>query len=159
MSCGNDQGYVTYNIATKTGPIENIRVVPNPGNAISCKYGPQGHIGYTDNNRRVRVHFPPGTEVVNNTQYTDDILEMDFKPASSDFGTVSKDDILRIPNSTVVFTDSNDLLTISIGKTGKYYAFGGKTKNLFIYNQSNDKIIAYFNNFNNTINSVRLSAD
>ena len=158
MSCGDDKGYVTYDIATKTGPIENINNIPNAGNAISCKYGPQGHIGYADNKNRVRVHFPPGNEV-NNIKYSDDILEMDFKPASSDFGTVSKDDILRIPNSTVVFTDSNDLLTISIGKTGKYYAFGGKTKNLFIYNQSNDKIIAYFNNFNNTINSVRLSAD
>lgn len=84
---------------------------------------------------------------------------MDFKKTSGDFGSVSKNNILRIPNSTVVFTDSNDLLSISIGKTGKYYAFGGKTKKLFIYNQTNDTIVALFNNFANTINSVRLSAD
>jgi len=84
---------------------------------------------------------------------------LDFKRTSGDFGTVSKDNILRIPNSTVEFTDSSDLLSISIGKTGKYYAFGGKTKNLFIYDQTSNKIVAFFNNFANTINSVRLSAD
>lgn len=94
-----------------------------------------------------------------NTKYSDDILELDFKPTSGDFGTVSLGNKLRIPNSTVVFTDSSDLLSISIGKTGKYYAFGGKTKNLFIYNQTTDKIVAFFNNFGSTINSVRLSAD
>lgn len=158
MSCGNDQGYVTYDIATKTGPILNIKVLPNPGNAISCKFGPLGDIGYTDNNKKIRIHYPPGTEVFN-TQYTDDILEMDFKPSSSDFGSVSKDNRLRISNSTLIFTDTSDLLTISIGKMGEYYTFGGKTKNLFIYNQTNNKLIAYFNNFNNTINSARLSAD
>lgn len=66
---------------------------------------------------------------------------------------------MRIPNSTLVFTDTTDLLTITVGKTSKYYAFGGKSKILFIYDQTSNKIMGYFNNFNSTINSVRLSAD
>ncbi len=62
-------------------------------------------------------------------------------------------------NNTVILSDSDDVLTVSMGKLGKYFAVAGKTKTLRIYNQSNNKIIAKFNNFKTAINSVKLSSD
>ncbi len=62
-------------------------------------------------------------------------------------------------NNTVILSDSDDVLTVSMGKLGKYFAVAGKTKTLRIYNQSNNKLIAKFNNFKTAINSVKLSSD
>lgn len=66
-------------------------------------------------------------------------------------GTVDQDGILRLANSTILFDDSDDLLTISIGRMGNYYAIGGKTKTLFVYEQSTNKVVAKFNNFKDSI--------
>jgi WD40 repeat protein len=58
-----------------------------------------------------------------------------------------------------IYLDSDDLLTVSFGKQGKYYAFGGKTLTLFIYDQTVNTIVAKFNNFKFKINSVKFSKD
>ncbi len=55
MSCGNDQGYVTYDLTTGSGPIDNYKFLPNPNSAVACRAGPLGHVAYSDNNRKVRV--------------------------------------------------------------------------------------------------------
>jgi hypothetical protein len=71
ISCGNDQGYVSYNLATGSGPIDNYKYLPNPGAAVACRSGPLGHTAYSDNNKRVRVVDSTNTEIYNQV-YTDD---------------------------------------------------------------------------------------
>lgn len=58
-----------------------------------------------------------------------------------------------------IYLDGDDLFTVSFGKQGKYYAFGGKTLTLFIYDQTTNAIVAKFNNFKFNINSIKLSKD
>ncbi len=66
------------------------------------------------------------------------MIEVDFKYNSISYGTVDKDKYLRFDNASIKYMDTDDLLTISVGRKGKYYIAGGETKNLFIFNQSND---------------------
>ncbi len=61
--------------------------------------------------------------------------------------------------ANTIYTDSSDILTVSFGKQGKYYAFGGRTLTLFIYNQTTNVIVAKFSNFKNNINSIKLNKD
>lgn len=62
MSCGDDKGYVSYSLTSQT-IVDDVKFVPNPGNALACRYGPLGHIAYSDINNRVRMHDSSKTQV------------------------------------------------------------------------------------------------
>jgi WD40 repeat protein len=73
MSCGDDQGYQIYSLSTQA-KIVDIRLTPNPGNAVACRFSSLGYIGYSDNNRRVRIRDTAGIEVFQNSSWGDDTM-------------------------------------------------------------------------------------
>lgn len=158
MSCGDDQGYQIYSLSTQA-KIKDIKLTPNPGNAVACRFSSLGHIGYSDNNKRVRIHDSSANEVFQNSSWADDTLELDFKYGTFSIYTACKDNNFRIDHASTIIGDSDDINTVSVGRQGRYYAFGGKTKILRIYNQTTNTLVAKFNNFKNTINSIKFSND
>lgn len=160
LTCGDDQGIKTWSLTVATpataAAVITHRFLSNPGKAIACRYGPLGDIIFTDDNDRVRM-YRSGTQV-DIGQFSDRSYEADFLASSSTVATANKDNKLRF-NTSVVLSDTDDIMTVSMGKEGRHFAYGGKTKTLFICNQTNNNLLAKFRDFRNTINSVKLSKD
>jgi hypothetical protein len=79
-----------------------------------------------------------------NITYTDVIVELDYLPSSTQFATVSRDNTFRV-NNVSLFNDTDDLLSVSVGRQGKHYAIGSKLKILRIYDVLSSSFIAKFN--------------
>lgn len=146
MSCGDDKGYKIYSLTPAGGLVDSQILNPNPKDADSCKFSPLGYVGFGGDDRS-KIAVPNTVGLLLNFNNGENINEIDFALNSHNLVSVSDGGRVRIDNVSTIITVSGALNTISFGKQGRHFAFGGTSKILFIYNQTNNRMIAKFNNF------------